>query len=393
MAASEAPTAMAFRDDREALRERVFTLQSELDAAREELLLGRAKGPRARPRRALVAGLVGVALVGLGAGWSRLIPAPHDTLPRTCPPNGKLTVSGVSYDGPGPVIVTGANCSVTITDSRIKSDVVLRAGGDLKLTVRRSTLIGSEVAIDLPSSNAKVDLLEGTVVSGTDGLRGTLDVQLTMQDSKILASHDAIRGKTKFELDAADAEIRGGASGIDADSARLELHRTTVSSEGVAVHVNANARVNADRATIVGGDAALDCPGALQLSLANASRARALKTAIQAGRSADIVVDSSVVEGGELGVSLSDWNGTLTARGGRISGTKGGARGGDRLDVRLEDATVESDGVALAARTGRIVATRSLIRGTAAAFVFEKEPALELDGDSALSGPREYPSR
>lgn len=391
---------MNYRDDRDALRERNAVLEGELAATQEELAheKARAAGQRnARSKtraRALLRMISALALIGgvpAAIAWG--VWALATRLPRTCGLNESITVSGKRFDGPGPVVdVTGYNCTVTIRDSYLKSDVVVRGNQNLKLIVVNSTLEGSEAALDLQGTNADVDLSQRSVLSGKVGIRGKLNTHLKMQDSKILAE-SAILGRDNFELDATDAEIRGRIVAIDAKNPNLQMRRTTIASEGIAIQTELNANIEAEGSTIQGADSAIVCPLNLDLKLTAGSRVQAQDVAVDAPQNAKVAVHDSTIESDGTALSLRSGNGVVHGgKGARFVAKKTAIHGGGSLTLQLDRALVQGEGTAVLGDNLSVVAKKSQILG-ATAFFLNHAPRLELDDDTIVRGTRTYPER
>jgi hypothetical protein len=392
---------MDYRDDRGALRERNETLEAELAAAREELAQEKARAADASDKRRsaqIRRGVLRVAKVAFfggvvaAIGWSASSLVTR--LPRKCGLNEEITVSGKRFDGPGPVIdVTDYNCKLTIRDSHLKSDVVVRGNQNLTLNIVNSTLEGSEAVLDFDTSNADINMSQHSVLLGKVGIRGKINTSLHMKDSKIIADM-AIVGRDNFELDAADSEIRGRITAVDAKNPVLHLRRSTLSaSEGTAIQTELNTRIEAEQSTIEGGDSAIACPLNLDMKLVGGSRVHGVDVAVAAPQNAKISITDSAIESDGIALSLREGNGDVRAgKGARIMGKKTAIRGGGGLTLGLDRALVQAEDVAISGDNLRLTAKNSQILG-ATAFALGRMPSLELDDDTVVRGVRAYPVR
>lgn len=84
--------------------------------------------------------------------------------PFVCPPNGNVTLSGVTADLPGTAIKAGGNCTLVLEDMNITGDVAVDAGGNATVTITGGTLKGKKNSI-VAGGNANV-VVSGATVDG-----------------------------------------------------------------------------------------------------------------------------------------------------------------------------------------------------------------------------------
>lgn len=97
----------------------------------------------------LVGGYVGWAVVSGGgpSAADEAAAAWDGKTPFVCPPNGSLTLSGVTADLSGTAITAGGNCQLTLEGVNLTADVGISAGGNAKVTVIGGSVKGRQQAI------------------------------------------------------------------------------------------------------------------------------------------------------------------------------------------------------------------------------------------------------
>ncbi len=376
----------------------------------------------------LVIGLI--ALVGT-AVHGRVM-----SLPTTCDANDSITISGKTFNGTGPVVVAGVNCKITIKDSHLKSDVVVKGGQNLELTIVNSTLEGSVAAIDLADVNSKLDISGKSEIKGKEGIRGGLNVEIHVKDSKITGEENGIVTKQNLKLIGTNVEISGTTAGIDGgNGADIELHQSKVTSPGVAVTGGINLDIDAEATTLDGGDTTVKGGVNLKLKLSKKSQVTSKKgtpvegdtnleitmddstidgadtavhgasnfhltatkksrvhangTVLETETNPELVLDDSSVEGGDIGLEARLNAKVKVVKGARIYGNKIAIDAHQNMEIDLQGGTIESKGVAVQATfNSEVRAKKGTIKGGTAAFSFERRPNTFEVADTTITGPQ-----
>ncbi|MDB4998069.1 MAG: hypothetical protein JWM74_5501 [Myxococcaceae bacterium] len=374
---------------------------------------------------------IGVAALGKSLVGSRVM-----SLPATCDANEEMTISGKTFDGKGPVIIAGINCKITIKDSHLKSDIVVKGGQNLELKIINSTLEGSDAAIDLEEVNTKIDISEKSEIKGKDAIRATNhNLEMTVKDSKIVGVDNGIIAKQGFKMKATNVEISGKVTAVDSgDNPELELHQVKITSAGTAVTANNNLKIEADGSsidggevavhakynfkgnlkkkssivskkgiaveadsnveitlddsTLDGGEVALRGPSNLHLKVAKKSRVHATGTAVEGDSNPEVTVDDGIIEGGDVAVT-SKVNGKIkVVKGGRITAAKIAIDGKQNLEIDVQGGTIDSPGVAIAGTFNtQVRLKKGTVTGGTAAFAFDRKPnVLDVSPDSVVTG-------
>src|SRR5262249_18367833 len=77
------------------------------------------------------------------------------SFPAECGVNDELEIVGKTFNGTGTLISGETNCKITIRDSRLTGDVVVKTTGNATITIQNSTLEGRDAALEL-GTNDKV---------------------------------------------------------------------------------------------------------------------------------------------------------------------------------------------------------------------------------------------
>lgn len=285
---------------------------------------------------ALAVGLIGVVVPVLalltvggsdtGGRTASLGLARTGSLPARCPVNGVVVVEGQTVELDGVAIEAQANCQIELRDCTITADAVVEAkDANVKVRVVRSTLVGRRTALDMRSSNPRIEIDAESVVKGKTavaaGVNAKIEVagkvtgdrvglaldnnaKVSVREGGTIEGREAIRAGTNLEVRLDGGVVRGARKAISANRMKLIAVGEASLVEGpTAVEARHQATVELrEGATVKASRVAIETGHALELVLEGA-KIRSEGDGVKAGYSLSLVaIEGSVLEAGEQAI-------------------------------------------------------------------------------------------
>lgn len=360
-------------------------------------------------------------------------------LPITCGTNQTLLISGKTYDGPGPVVTAGTLCKVTIRDSTLKSDVVVRADNLADVTLEDSTLIGRSIAVELGTNaklhvtgkselqgdqaaieagvNAEITQEGGTLRGKEAALHTEVNAKVRLKDVTISAQETALAlgGSPELNLEggsvrAEEAALRTGGSAnlrltdvaissretailLD-DNTTLELRGGTVHGEKSALFAKSHLKLTVKGTRMEGSESALDVGTNAQVTLSKGSELHARDQVLAAKGWLTLRAEGAKLIGGREGLALNGGSNVRLLENTLVHADEVGLHDSNGLTLRVEDSRIEAGKTAVAADRAQVL---TLLRahlqgGQNALLLLRKPPHFEVT-QSTLEGAQSFDGR
>jgi hypothetical protein len=168
-----------------------------------------------RPLGARLAFFIGPLITASVLGtqfWPQLrtmVPVIGNALPTECPINGKVSISGKTFQGTGTLIRAATNCTVTIKDSTLEGDVIVEGDTNVAVEIVHSKLTAKKRAI-VTGLNPKVRITSQSELRGEKAaLDLGLNAEVRLEDSRITSPGVALRAEHNLRLDNDGGKIEG----------------------------------------------------------------------------------------------------------------------------------------------------------------------------------------
>jgi uncharacterized Zn finger protein (UPF0148 family) len=243
--------------------------------------------------------IVGVVAIVVGL---RLQRGRIASFPLTCGNVDDLTISNRTFDGTGPAVVASKGCKVTIQDSTLKADQIVKAdsdAGDVTITIVRSKLEARGVAIDV-KGKGHLKISDKSDVYGAGGAVVGDGLMVSVQDS-VLRGDDVIARCA--ELTSANAAFEGKQTGLIVSIVTLRQSHVTA-DVGVICESTFDFKVTLDASTIDAKSVGVNATAG-NLRLSSKSLVKGGTTGVYA-RGVLLSVDDSRIEGGTTGLHAKD---------------------------------------------------------------------------------------
>jgi DNA-directed RNA polymerase subunit RPC12/RpoP len=333
-----------------------------------------------------------IALVSVG----RSVTKSHVvSFPVVCGTNEEITISGKTFEGKG-TLITGDNCKLTIKDSTLKGDVVVKASGGISdLKIINSKLEGATAAIEL-DGNTKVKISGKSEIKSPEvAINGKSNLNLTIEDSKVEGGEVAIKGTSSVDLVATKAQLLGKDAAIVLEgNGEITLKESTLkASEGAAITCGSNAKVTAEGSTVT-GETAIKGESSLEMKLSKKSALKATGTAIETSSNCELEIEDSTVDSDDTAIHTTSNCKVKITKGGRVTGKSIGFDGTSNNDFVLQSGTLESGGTAIVGTSNiDIDAKKSTIKGGQNAFLLDSRPSKLAVVETQVLGAQVFDAR
>jgi hypothetical protein len=323
----------------------------------------------------------------------RLKSAGGVSFPVTCALNDELEISDVTFRGTGTLINAELNCKLTIKNSRLTGDVVVKSGGSATITIEGSTLEGTHTALEL-GINDHVRASKNSALKSADAaIEGGLNLDLTLEDTKIEGGPAAVRGSLNTQVTATRAEIVGRDAAFEVgNNGKLKLSQVTARA-ATAVTAGFNLELSADRSTLRGETkGAIHGENNTKVKLRNKTSVFAKRVGVEGTNALEIGIDDSTIEAGETAIRGRSNAKVALSKQARVKGATIAISVDDNLDLTADESTVESAGTAVQTDgAARIDVEGSTIRGGVNAFAMKRAPALFSVKNTTVAGAQILP--
>ncbi len=148
-------------------------------------------------------------------------------LPAICANKEELVISDQTFTatGPEPLLRVEAGCHLTLANSHLEADVILRSSGNAQITISNSVLIGHKLVLDMPHGG-RLLIQNGSQLRGQNGIVSAAGMELRLSGSEIEADEVAVKLGMSSKVSLEDAKIKGQEVGL------LTLFGLTLNSRG-----------------------------------------------------------------------------------------------------------------------------------------------------------------